>query len=242
METQSRILSRRRFIQGVAVSCGSLALFGLAGCSGAPEPANNEQEADDAATNPQPSANESEEAATASPAPSENQLVLVFSRAGENYNVGVVETGNTMVVAQMIQEAIGADLFEIEPESPYPQSYEETKAIAQEEQSADARPAVKALPDLSGYDTVFLGFPIWWGDAPMPFYTAVEGLDWEGKTIAPFNTHAGSGDGGVFQRLGEICEGATVLEGLSIPGVTAQRDRTEARDEVDAWLASLPID
>ncbi len=102
-----------------------------------------------------------------------------------------------------------------------------------------ARQALEKLPDMSQYDFIYLGFPIWWGDAPMPMYTAIESLDWNGKTVAPFNTHAGSGDAGMFSKLRSLCAGATVLEGLSIAGTVAQNDREEAKAEVDTWLSEI---
>ena len=75
-------------------------------------------------------------------------------------------SGNTEAVAQEIQAQTGADLFEIVPAEPYTDDYDELLDIAQEEQSSDARPAIAETVDLSGYDTVYLGFPNWWGDMP----------------------------------------------------------------------------
>ena len=167
--------------------------------------------------------------------------MLVFSRAGENYGVGTVEVGNTMVLAQMIAEKIGADLFEIERATPYPEGYDACCDEALEEQRASARPELAVLPDISGYETVYFGFPCWWGDLPMPVYTAIEALDWSGKTIAPFNTHAGSGESGMFVTLASKCEGATVTDGLTIAGTTAQNDRPSAQSQVEAWLDGLAL-
>lgn len=92
------------------------------------------------------------------------------------------------------------------------------------------RPELKALPDLAAYDTIFFGFPVWWGDIPMPVYTAIEALDWTGKTIAPFNTHEGSGSAGMFETLARVCAGATVLDGLTVQGSTAQNQRDTLPD------------
>ena len=166
-------------------------------------------------------------------------LVLIFSRAGENYSVGKVEVGNTMVLAQMIAEKTGADLFELERATAYPADYDACCDEALAEQHAGARPELKALPDLAGYDTVYFGFPCWWGDLPMPVYTAVEALDWSGKTISPFNTHEGSGESGMFSRLKKKCAGATVTAGLTVSGSTAQRNRESAEKSVDSWLEKL---
>ena len=165
--------------------------------------------------------------------------MLVFSRAGENYGVGTVEVGNTMVLAQMIAEKTGAELFELERATPYSESYDACCDEAMDEKNADARPELKALPDVSGYDTVYFGFPCWWGDMPMPVYTAIEALDWSGKEIRPFNTHAGSGDAGMFDTLASKCSGATVTDGLTIAGTTAQNDRDAAESQVETWLAGF---
>ena len=110
---------------------------------------------------------------------------------------------------------------------------------ALEEQNANARPELKAMPDISGYNTIYFGFPCWWGDLPMPVYTALEALDWNGKTISPFNTHAGSGESGMFSKVAGTCAGSTVTEGLTVEGTVAQNDRITAESDVDAWLASL---
>lgn len=236
------ILTRRSFVASFATCVASIALLSLSGCSTPEIDTNRQTEAssnENSATGTNDTAAANSE--TANGTGGSRSLVLVFSRAGENYGVGDVEIGNTMVIAQMIAESAGADLFEIEPVNAYSHSYDETTQRAQEEKNSNARPEIKGTPDLSPYDLVFLGFPIWWGDAPMPLYSAIESLDWEGKIIAPFNTHAGSGDGGVFERLETVCPGSSVLNGLTISGVDAQNDRTQTQKEVDEWLASLPI-
>ena len=168
-----------------------------------------------------------------------SSLVLVFSRAGENYGVGTVEVGNTMVLAQMIAEKTGSDLFELERATPYPDAYDACCDEALEEKNAGARPALADLPDLAGYDTVYFGFPCWWGDLPMPVYTAMEALDWNGKEVRPFNTHAGSGEAGMFATLAQKCSGATVTDGLTIAGTTAQNDRASAESQVNTWLSGF---
>ncbi len=166
-------------------------------------------------------------------------LVLVFSRAGENYGVGAVEVGNTMVLARAISEKTGADLFEIKRAEPYPEAYDACCDEALEERNSGARPELAAMPDLSGYDTVYLGFPCWWGDIPMPVYTAIEALDWAGKTICPFNTHAGSGEAGMFADVARICTEATVTGGLTMAGATAQNDLDAVESQVGTWLEGL---
>ena len=169
------------------------------------------------------------------------ELVLVFSRADENYKVGYVEVGNTMVLAQFVQQKRGADLFELQPVRPYAADYQTCIDYVLEEQKRAGRPQLKELPDLTNYDTIFFGFPVWWGDIPMPVYTAIESLDRNGKTIVPFNTHEGSGDAGMFSTLARVCAGATVLKGLTVAGTVAQNQRDTAEQHVDEWLAGLAL-
>ena len=96
-------------------------------------------------------------------------LVVYFSRTGEQYTVGVIDEGNTAIVAKMIAEETGADLFEILPvDDHYPMTYSELTDVAKNEQNSGARPEYAGeLPDLSKYDTIFIGAPVWWGDWPM---------------------------------------------------------------------------
>lgn len=233
------ILTRRRFLRIAGLS----ALGAAAGLSGCGESRNAAgASASSSASSDSASSGDTATAPSTSAAPAASNgasLVLVFSRAGENYGVGTVEVGNTMVLAQMIAEKTGADLFEIERAEPYPEAYDACCDEALEEKNSGARPELAAVPDLSGYDTVYLGFPCWWGDMPMPVYTAIEALDWDGKTICPFNTHAGSGQAGMFATVARKCTGATVADGLTMAGTTAQNDRSAAGSQVDNWLASL---
>lgn len=176
-------------------------------------------------------------AASSSAAAKSNSLVLYFSHTGENYGVGVIEEGNTAIVAKMIAEKTGADLFEIVPSEAYPESYNECCDVALNEQNAGARPAYSGDIDLASYKTVYLGYPIWWGDLPMCVYTFLEAHDWTGKDIRPFCTHAGSGLGGTVSSIQSTCAGSSVGAGLSIAGTTAQNSRDQAQAAVDAWLA-----
>ena len=166
-------------------------------------------------------------------------LVAYFSRADENYGVGFVEKGNTEIIAEMIAEETGADTFKIERATPYPANYDECADVSKKEHRDNARPELKnALDNLDDYDVIYLGVPIWWGDMPMPVYTFVEGLDWQGKLIYPFTTHAGSGLSSVPRTLGRICDGALIGDGLAIAGTTAQNNQDKARKAVVEWINS----
>lgn len=165
-----------------------------------------------------------------------SSIVIYFSRSGENYFGGElknIEKGNTEVIAEFIRELDGADLFKVEPATEYPADYMECIDVAKKEQQSDARPEIKeTLNDIVEYDTVYIGFPNWWGTLPMPMFTQLEQLDFNGKIVKPFVTHEGSGFGSSQKDLAKLCEGAEIKKGLSIPGA----DVYDVKDTVDAWI------
>lgn len=185
----------------------------------------------------------SKEAASDKAAGGSDTLVVYFSRTGEQYEVGVIEKGNTAIVADMIIEKTGADSFEILPEEDYyPYTYDELTDVAKKEQNENARPAYAGkVPDLKQYDTIFIGAPVWWGDWPMIMYTFFEkNADaLAGKTLIPFCTHAGSGLSGFDQKLGSACPDSTVGEGLAVTGADAQNDQKNVKSTVNDWLSGL---
>lgn len=145
-------------------------------------------------------------------------------------------TGNTGAVANMIAEAIGGDLFSIQTVEKYPDSYDATIDQGQEEQSSNARPQLAAhIENLDDYDTIFLGYPNWWGDMPMAVYSFLEEYDLNGKTIIPFVTSGGSGFSGTISAIESAQPNATVQEGISIGAA----DAMEAQEDVNAWLSEL---
>ncbi len=185
---------------------------------------------------------ETSEAGTEEDTSGSSQLVAYFSHTGENYEVGVIEKGNTHIIADLIAEETGADLFEITTVNPYPDTYDECTDVAKQEQNDNARPELADLPEnLDGYDTIFLGYPIWWGDLPMAVYTFLESYDFSGKTVIPFCTHGGSGLAGTEETIEDICSGATVLDGLAIRGSTAQNEQEQAKASVTEWLDELGL-
>ena len=163
-------------------------------------------------------------------------LVIYFSRAGENYFGGVlknIEKGNTEVIAEYIEDLTSADLFKVEPANEYPADYMKCIDIAQKEKDNDARPEIKqALTDIGEYDTIFIGFPNWWGTLPMPMWTQLEQLDFTGKIVKPFVTHEGSGFGSAERDLKRLCDGAEIKKGLSIPGAKVY----DVKDMVAHWI------
>ncbi len=148
--------------------------------------------------------------------------------------------GNNQYVAQIIARETGGDLFRIETVQEYPGSHEPLLEFAHNEGAENARPELSSqLGDISGYDIIFLGYPIWNADLPMPLYTFLEENDLGGKTIVPFTVHGGSGFAGTIQTVAELQPDAAVLEndGLSI----SRNDAADAESEVVSWVESLEI-
>ena len=163
-------------------------------------------------------------------------LVVYFSRADENYGVGNITEGNTAILAKMIAQKTGSDIFEIVPEKAYPKDYRECTNVAKDEQRKNARPAYKGDIDTSAYDTIYIGYPIWWGDLPMVCYTFLEKHNLDGKTIIPFCTHEGSGLSGTDSNIKKLYKNVTMKKALVMTGRTAQNNRKEAEKQVDEWL------
>jgi len=170
----------------------------------------------------------------------ENATVLIayFSRADENHSVGIVNKGNTQIVAEYISKQTSGTLFHIQRSTPYPTKYKECTAEAQKEKNDNARPSLYEDISIAEYDVIYLGYPIWYGDLPMTVYTFIESKDWNGKTVLPFNTHEGSGQSGTQTTLTTICKGATVKNGLAIRGSVAQSLNTDTQQTINNWLKS----
>lgn len=166
-------------------------------------------------------------------------LIAYYSRKGENYWNGGVRTiskGNTERVAEFIQEAVGGELFEIETVEDYAADYYECIDQAKKELQENARPAIKESVDIAGYDTIFLGFPIWWGVAPMCVYTFLDGLDLTGKRIVVFSTNEGSGLGGSVRDLQRRYPQANIeKKALAVHGAEA----AESQSTVAAWARKM---
>ena len=142
------------------------------------------------------------------------------------------------MLAKEIISKTGADEFKIEPKEKSPETYQEAIERATEERKASARPEYIGDVDISGHDTIFLGYPIWWGDMPMIVYNFVEKHDWNGKTVIPFNTHEGSGNSGTYDILKSKMSGAILKgDGFNVSGSTARTD--EGIKNIDTWLESL---
>lgn len=153
---------------------------------------------------------------------------------------------NTATVAQWIAKHAGATLFVLEMAEPYPEPYFSTLKAAYKDFKAGTLPALKDIPDLDGYDVVFLGSPIWYGTYAMPVGTFLKANPLAGKTVAPFCTHGGGGAGRFAADLQKACPGAKLLEPLVIRGSNQIERRMglgvsahHTEDDVVEWLNRL---
>lgn len=161
-------------------------------------------------------------------------LIIYFSRNGMNYWHGGTKNltvGNTARMAKVIQEATGANIWEIRPVHSYPFDYRQTTTEAQKEQEADARPEFKLpMPDLTQYDLIFFGHPIWWSEMPMVVRTFLDRADLSGKKIAHFCTHEGSGFGASESDLKARQSRAIYLPPLAVTGTQVDSSTKTIRD------------
>ncbi|MBR1621070.1 MAG: flavodoxin [Prevotella sp.] len=165
-------------------------------------------------------------------------LVVFFSHAGENYAVGNIEVGNTKIVADYISELTGADQFEIVAEKNYDMPYMELIEVAKKEQQDGELPAYKGSIDVSKYETIFIGGPIWWGTYPQVMFTFFRDNDMNGKKIIPFSTHEGSGLGSIVSDVKKAYPNATVTGEFSIYG----HEVRSGKAKVEKWLKKVVLD
>lgn len=134
-------------------------------------------------------------------------------------------SGNTKAMAEKLAKATGADLFEIKPQTPYTRAdldwTNKNSRSSVEMNDKSYRPQIAQLPNsLANYDTIFIGFPIWWYVAPTIINTFVENVDLDGKKVIPFATSGGSGMGKTLAALKESCPNANWVEGKVINGMS----------------------
>lgn len=154
-------------------------------------------------------------------------LVVFFSK-----------TGNTQALAEEVHRQVGGDIFQVTTVKDYPEDYRETTVIAKAEQEKNERPELRAyVEDMDQYDTIFVGFPNWWGSMPMGMYTFLERYDFTGKTIVPFLTHGGGGVQRCEQDIRRVCSKATVLPALVLSGSQGRN----SRQPVSSWLSRINL-
>ncbi len=150
-------------------------------------------------------------------------------------------TGTTKALAEYAADAMGADIYEIVPDEPYTEAdldYGDSKSRSSIEQNDEtARPAISgSVENMEQYDTVFLAYPIWWGEAPRIVYTFMESYDFSGKTIAPFCTSGGSGIGSSAKNLHSLAASDTTwLDGERFGSGSS-------REDMVSWINGLGLD
>lgn len=215
-------------------------LFSFAACS------NNAK-----STKPETTANTTETQQQNTEAPVNGKTLVVYFGVPEDVDTNGVDAvagasivvkngekiGNTEYIADVIKANTGADMFRIEPETPYTTDHDDLVNLAKEEQNENARPKIKnSIENFEQYDTVFVGYPNWWGDMPMILYTFFDTYDFSGKTIIPFSTHGGSGFSNTINTIKELEPDAEVND----DGYTVSRnDVKDAESEIIAWLGNL---
>lgn len=146
------------------------------------------------------------------------------------------QSGNTETVANIIHNEVGGDIIKLETVQPYPSDYNELVDYAQNEQKQNARPELKTkIDNIEQYNIIFLGYPNWWTDMPMPLYTFLDEYDLSEKTIAPFITHGGSGLSGTPDKIKQEEPNAIVLDGLAVSGSQAKNSQST----VKSWLSEI---
>lgn len=193
----------------------------------------------------EPESTESEQSAN-------NTLIVYFSRWGNTEYPSDVDAtasasivvdndlryGTTEYVANMIAENVGGDLHRIETVTPYTADFDELRDVNHDEMSRNYLPELKESNlDISAYDTVFVGYPVWATDVPQAVLSFLNEYDLTGKTVIPFCTHDGYGAGGSYQTIAEASHAAVSLEGIAIEA----KDVPNAQDIVSSWLADIGI-
>ena len=165
-----------------------------------------------------------------------NKIVIFFSHAGDNYSVGNIEVGNTKIVADYISELTGADQFEIVTHKYDGMAYMPLIDLAKKEAAAGELPPYEGqAPDLSKYDTVFIGGPVWWGTYPQVMFTLFRDINLDGKTVIPFTTHEGSGLANCVSDVKKAFPKANVTKGFDIYG----HEVRSGRAKVEKWINTV---
>ncbi len=164
------------------------------------------------------------------------KLIAYYSRRGQNLVNGTVKdlhTGNTEMLAVILQKLTDADCFRIEPQKDYSEDYYRCIDEARQDLQKKRCPALKQIPEsIAAYDVIYLGYPNYWGTMPMPVVTFLKQFDFSGKKIKPFCTHEGSGMGRSELDIHALCPGAQVDTGFAVRGTEIKRELTD----IEAWV------
>ena len=226
------IVSRRSFLRTSAIAFGSLCAFSLAGCTGARNESNAQSSGSSSSGN---ASNTDNSEGSSSNMDSSNTSSQASSDSGSVAVVYFSCTGTTQRVAEKIAQATDGKLIRIEPAQPYSSADLDwtTDCRANDEQNdPGSRPQIANQIDLAGYDTVYLGYPIWWGTAPHIILTLLEGQNLQGKTVVPFCTSGGSPLSGSISDMETAASNANWVQGQRFAGSVSQSD-------IDAWVNSV---
>ena len=230
----------------IAILLSVLMVLSLAACGASestPTEKAEETKAVETTAAPRNDTETAQQVDTSAPENGEKVLVVYFS--ANNYSdVDTVSSATPMIdgvsatelIAQKIHDTVGGEIAPIIPAEDYPTGYDEVADQAKNERDNGDRPAFTLSVDPTEYDTIFIGYPIWWYEMPMVMDTFFETYDFSGKTIIPFNTHAGSRDGGTYDDIRDLEPNATVLDGYNVTGGT---DKATVDSEVESWLNDL---
>lgn len=179
----------------------------------------------------------------------DKNILIVYFAVAENSEVDAISSasvremngeakGNIRILADTIEKKVGGDFFSIETAQDYPGAINTLIDFAAKEQKANERPElVSHIENLDNYDTIFIGYPNWWYDLPMPLYSFFEEYDFSGKTIIPFCTHNGSGFSSTIETIEKLEPNATVMKGFT----TSQNDVLKVEDDVAEWLDNMGV-
>lgn len=162
-------------------------------------------------------------------------LIIYYSRKDENYFGGelkYIDKGNTEVIAEYIKEITDSDIFKVIPLNDYSERYNDALKEALERRNTHNAPIKGTIPDISSYEVIYIGSPVYYDNMPEEMVTALKELDFSGKTIRPFITHEGSGLANIPSELSKICKGGFVTEGLSIIGSKVN----DSKKIVESWI------
>ena len=232
-------ISRRQFLSAVGAMGVAAVGTGLLGACSTSRASSSSAEAaassaSDAAQSSAPEGTQSTTEVTSSSSAGA-EASAATQAAGKTLVAVFSWSGNTLAVADRIAQDLQASEFRIEPQTPYTSNYDEMLQIAQDEQAADTMPALAAnVQDWESYTTIYLGFPTWWAHLPQIVKSFLSAHDCTGKTVYPFNTHAGSGFASCLSDLSAACPGADVREGLSLVGTSA----ASSTDSIDEWVSA----
>lgn len=169
-------------------------------------------------------------------------LIVYFSHRGENYINGKIQDlqiGNTEIIAKKIDEKIEADIFEIIPLHEYPRHYHKCTDVAKKEHDKNERPKIiNIVSHMEQYDTIYLGYPNWWGTMPMCVWTFLENYDLSNKDIYPFCTHEGSGIATSIEDLKKLCPSSNIKKGFDIYGSQVEEDN----QKLQVWMEENEYD